>query len=134
MNRLILTGHIASIKDTTQTAKGTDVCYFTLGVKKGYTRGEDNKDQAIFVQVNTFGKLAQACRSYLEKGQAVSVEGKLDIYSYTDKDGNKRWNTACVADCVEFGQRSSHSIGEYNNTVAQAAPAPANNYDEEIPF
>ena len=133
MNRLILTGHIASIKDTTQTAKGTDVCYFTLGVKKGYTRGDDNKDQAIFVQVNTFGKLAQACRSYLEKGQAVSVEGKLDIYSYTDKDGNKRWNTVCIADCVEFGHKSNRSTGEYNNSNAQVV-TPANNFDEEIPF
>lgn len=132
MNRLIMTGHIASIKDTTQTAKGTEVCYFTLGVKKGYARGEDNKDQAIFVQVNTFGKLAQACRSYLEKGQAVTVEGKLDIYSYTDKDGNKRWNTACIADCVEFGQKSNRSTADNNSTPA--VPAPANNYDEEIPF
>lgn len=134
MNRLILTGRIASIKDTTQTSKGTDVCYFTLGVKKGYARGEDNKDQAIFVQVNTFGKLAQACHSYLEKGQAVSVEGKLDIYSYTDKDGNKRYNASCIADCVEFGQKSSHSSGEHNNNGAQAEPASADIYDEEIPF
>lgn len=134
MNRLILSGHIASIKETTQTAKGTDACYFTLGVKKNYSRGEDNKDQAIFVQVATYGKLAQACRSYLEKGQAVNVEGRLDLYQYTDKDGNKRWNTSCIADCVEFGHRSNRSNENSDNNNNRATPAPTTNYDDEIPF
>ncbi|MEO6948573.1 MAG: single-stranded DNA-binding protein, partial [Ginsengibacter sp.] len=40
-----------------------------------------------------WGKVAEIVEKYLNKGSEVAIEGKLMNNNYTDKDGNKRYNT-----------------------------------------
>lgn len=47
--------------------------------------------------VSAWGKLADLAQKTLDKGSKVSVEGKLQTRSYTDKEGNKRYFTEIVA-------------------------------------
>lgn len=47
--------------------------------------------------ISAWGKLADLAQKTLDKGSKVSVEGKLQTRSYTDKDGNKRYFTEIVA-------------------------------------
>jgi single-strand DNA-binding protein len=47
--------------------------------------------------VSAWGKLADLAQKTLDKGNKVSIEGKLQNRSYTDKEGNKRYTTEIVA-------------------------------------
>jgi len=47
--------------------------------------------------ISAWGKLADLAQKALDKGSKVSIEGKLNNRSYTDKDGNKRYYTDIVA-------------------------------------
>jgi len=47
--------------------------------------------------VSAWGKLADMAEKTLDKGSKISVEGKLQTRSYTDKEGNKRYFTEIVA-------------------------------------
>jgi single-strand DNA-binding protein len=47
-----------------------------------------------------FGKLAEICAEYLNKGKQVYVEGRLRSRSWEDKEGNKKWTTEVVASNV----------------------------------
>jgi single-strand DNA-binding protein len=48
-------------------------------------------------RIVAFGKLAERCGEYLNKGKQVYIEGRLRTRSWEDKDGNRKWTTEIVA-------------------------------------
>lgn len=44
-------------------------------------------------QLVVWGKLAEICGRYLQKGGEIAVDGRINYYPYTDKEGNRRLNT-----------------------------------------
>ena len=52
--------------------------------------------------VAKFGKTAELCAKYLEKGRRVIIEGRLQTSGYTDKDGNKRTSYDVIVENLEF--------------------------------
>ena len=67
-----------------------------IAVKK--KRGEG----AYFIRVATFGKTADNCFKYLNKGSKVGVTGELQTGSYKNKNGETVYTTSVMADSVEF--------------------------------
>jgi single-strand DNA-binding protein len=75
---------------------GQSVCDLRLAVN-------DQKDQpALFVDVATFGKSADACAECLSKGRQVAVTGRLVYHEWETKDGNRRSKHSVVGR-VSFG-------------------------------
>jgi single-strand DNA-binding protein len=69
-----------------------------------------------------WGKLAELCNQYLEKGRQVYLEGRLQTRSWDDKNGQKRYTTEINATTVQFiGDRSGAQAGANR----PAAPAPS---------
>ena len=80
----------------------------------------------------------------------IVVSGRLQIRSWTDKDGNKRRTAEVVADNVYFGESKRNSDGAGSYSAAPAAPnygsysapasAPASDFamldddDAQLPF
>jgi single-strand DNA-binding protein len=52
--------------------------------------------------VVAFGRLAEICGEYLNKGKQVYVEGRLQTRSWDDRDGNKRWTTEIIATTMQM--------------------------------
>ena len=66
-------------------------------------RSRDGEDRgAVFVDVVTFGGLAESCGTYLEKGRQVAVTGRLEHDEWEADDGTRRSRHKVVADEVEF--------------------------------
>ncbi len=49
-----------------------------------------------------WGKLAELCGEYLQKGRQVYIEGKLQTREWTDKENRKNYTTEIVANQVVF--------------------------------
>jgi single-strand DNA-binding protein len=49
-----------------------------------------------------WGKSAENCAQYLQKGRSVYIEGRLQTREWEDKDGNKRQTTETIAQTVQF--------------------------------
>jgi single-stranded DNA-binding protein len=47
-------------------------------------------DEAMFLDITTFGKEAEACSQRLHKGRRIGFDGRLQNRSWTDDDGTKR--------------------------------------------
>ena len=120
MNKFIGSGRLAKEPEVRYTQNGKCVCSFTLAMDDGY--GENKK--TTFLPVIVWDKIGEACGNNLVKGQAVVVEGRMQVRSYDAQDGSKRYVTECVAQYVEFGAKPRHA-GE--NT-------PPSSVEEEIPF
>lgn len=87
--------------DVKQTTNGKNVCTFTLAVNRRY-KDADGKTTADFFSVQAWGKLAEVCARYLDKGSKVFISGELRNRSYEAKDGSKRTVTEIIANEVEF--------------------------------
>ena len=81
LNTITIIGRMTKDPITNYTNAKMPVCSFTIAC------GRENSDQVDYVDIVTFGKQAEACQKYTQKGSMVCVQGSLRIDSYTTKDG-----------------------------------------------
>lgn len=112
MNNTMIIGRLTRDPEAVQTNGGTAVARFTVAVdRNGKDAGTD------FIPATAFGKTAEYMIAYLKTGALVSVEGRIQVQPYTDKNGNKRTDIRVIAHRVQ-----SMRTGGNGETVA-AAPA-----------
>lgn len=99
MNNIILIGRLTKDPELRYTQAGKAVCSFTLAVDRPYS-GE--KKEADFINIVVWGKVGENCAEYLSKGRKAAVEGRLQVRSYEDNSGKRKYVTEVVADKVEF--------------------------------
>lgn len=99
MNNIILIGRLTKDPDLRYTQAGKAVCSFTLAVDRPYS---GDKKEADFINIVVWNKVGENCAQYLSKGRKVAVQGRLQIRSYEDNNGQRRYVTEVVAGSVEF--------------------------------
>ena len=110
--RLSLTGRLTADPELRSTHSGASVGQLRLAVPR--RRGRDGEDRgAVFVDVVTFGRLAESCGEYLAQGRQVAVSGRLELDEWEAEDGTRRQRHKVVAEEVEFlGGRRQGDDGE----------------------
>lgn len=109
MNNVILIGRLTRDPELKYLANtGTPVATFSLAVDKQLSKekrqelAEKGEPTADFINIVVFGKSAENCAMYLQKGRLAAVNGRLQSRYYEDKEGNKRYVTEVVANQVKF--------------------------------
>lgn len=97
MNKVILIGNLTKDPELRYTPNGVAVATFTVAVQK-----PQNRDEADFINIVAWQKLADLCASYLRKGRQTAIEGRLQTRSYDNKEGKRVWVTEVVAENVQF--------------------------------
>ena len=148
MNKVILIGRLTRDPEVRTTTTGKSVASFTLAVDRRFVRRDNSEGQqtADFIPIVAWSKLAEICGNNLSKGRRISVEGRIQVRTYDDQNGNKRYVTEVVADDVEFLDSKSSVGGEgpfqqggYAKMPPQKSDGGASSFgpalpDEEIPF
>lgn len=126
MNKAIIIGNLTRDPET-RVAGEHKVCTFTVAVQRRFKR-----DEADFISVVTWRKLAENCEKYLCKGLKVAVAGEIRTRSYDAQDGTKRYVTEIQADEVQFLERKSEAC----NAPDMDKPLPdfSQMDDQELPF
>lgn len=102
MNKIILIGRMTKdpeIKHLEEVDKY--ICNFTVAVNRRIKNSNGTFD-ADFIPVTVWGKTAENTAKYMKKGSLVSVVGRLQIRSYNNKDGIKKYVTEVVGEEVQF--------------------------------
>ena len=99
MNNIILIGRLTKDPELRYTQAGKAVCSFTLAVDRPYS-GENK--EADFINIVVWNKVGENCAQYLKKGRKAAVQGRLQVRSYEDDNGKKKYITEVVANSVEF--------------------------------
>ena len=143
MNKVILHGRLARDIELRTTTSGKTVAQVSIAVNR---RGKDAG--ADFIPLVIWGQTAETMNRYLGKGKEVLVEGRMQVRSYDDKNGNKRYVTEVVVETFDFCGSSNNNS---NNSNSAPPPDDADNQpngsypppgafggrlvdDEEIPF
>lgn len=112
MNKVILHGRLARDIELKTTTSGKSVAQVSIAVNR---RGKDAG--ADFIPLVIWGQMAETMNRYLGKGREVLVEGRMQVRSYDDKNGNKRYVTEVVVESFDF-------CGSSNNSGRDSAPPP----------
>jgi single-strand DNA-binding protein len=105
-NKIIMIGNLTRDPELRNTPQGTPVCGFGIAVNKKYKQGEEMKEEVTFINVIVFGKQAESCGQYLNKGSQILVEGSLRESRWETDDGKKRSKHEIIAQSVRFMSKS----------------------------
>ncbi len=121
----MLMGNLTADPELRYTPQGTATANFRLAVNRAYRdAGGELKEDTQFFNIVSWGKTAELCTQYLNKGRGVLLEGRLNIRDY-EREGERRWVTEVVANRVVF-------LGGPGDTESPAA-APEGTADD-VPF
>jgi len=116
-NKIILIGNLTRDPEVRYTPQGTSVCNFRIAVNRRYKQGEELKKEVTFIDVVVFGKQADTCGQYLNKGSSVLVEGRLQERRWETEEGQKRSKYEVVAQTVRFLSKKTDVAAEGEDTV-----------------
>jgi single-strand DNA-binding protein len=124
VNQVILMGNLTRDPELRQTPNGQNVCGFGLALNRAYrTQSGDWQEATDFIDIVTWGPLAERVSQYLAKGRRVLVQGRLQSRSW-EQDGQKRSKVEVVANDVTFLDSRGVSVDQEQEAAAVLDKAP----------
>ena len=153
LNHITLMGRLTRDPELRRTGSGVAVASFSIAVDRDFGGRDGGEKKTDFIDCVAWRQTGEFISKYFTKGRMIVVSGRLQIRSWTDKEGGKRRTAEVVADNVYFGEskRSTDGGAAYGNSYsAPAAPsyggysapaaAPASDFamleddDAQLPF
>ena len=125
LNCIVIMGRIVRDPELRRTNSGTAVASFTIAVDRDFGGRDGGEKETDFIDCVAWRQTGEFVSKYFTKGRMAVVSGRLQIRTWTDKDGNKRRSAEVVAENVYFGdsKRDDHAGSAYGGYSA-----PAQNY------
>ena len=141
LNHITIMGRLTRDPELRRTGSGTAVASFSLAVDRDY-KPEGGERECDFIDCVAWRGTGEFVSKYFSKGSMAVVSGRLQVRSWTDKDGNKRRSAEVVADNVYFGgyrAGTDRNVGSTDGYGGYQAAAPASDYaeltdDGQLPF
>ncbi|MBN2640802.1 MAG: single-stranded DNA-binding protein [Victivallales bacterium] len=113
LNKVLLIGNLTREPELRYTPGGAAVCEFGLAMNRKFSANGQDREETCFVDIVVWGKQAESCNRYLEKGAPAFIEGRLSYEQWQDRDTNaKRSRLRVVAERVQFlGSRGGSDKG-----------------------
>ncbi len=123
-NKVILIGNLTRDPEIRYTPGGTAVANFRMAVNRKYKQGDEFREEVCYIDIVVFGKQAESCGQYLNKGSGVIVEGRLQEKRWESEEGQKRSKHEVVAQTVRFlPKRQDATGGAERTTTGASAPS-----------
>lgn len=129
MNLAIITGRTTRAFETYTSKSGTTIAKSTVAVDSGF----GDKKRTDFINITTFGKTAEFCADYVEKGDLVEVNGHIVTGSYKKSDGTTVFTTDVNVDAIKklAGKKQESKAEE---PYASMPETPFEQIESDIPF
>lgn len=130
MNKVILMGRLTRDPEVRYSAgeNALAIARYTLAVDRRFRR--DGEATADFINCVSFGRTAEFAEKYYHKGIRITVCGRIQTGSYTNRDGQKVYTTEVVVEEQEFAESKAASQGY---AAANAIPQPMSAADMPTP-
>lgn len=116
LNRVMIIGRLGKPVEVKYGQSGNAIASMTVATDESYTDKQGQRQSVTeWHRVVVYGKTAENCGQYLDKGSLVFVEGRLRTRKWTDRNGQERFTTEILADRIQFLDR--------RQDTQQAAPA-----------
>ncbi len=113
LNSVLIEGNLTHDPNLTTLPSGKNVCRFSIATNYYYRNKEKELiSDVTYVNIDTWGGLAESCDKYLKKGRGVRVVGRLRQERWNDDEGRPREKYIIVAEHVEFQSKPSRQEEE----------------------
>ena len=104
LNKVFLAGNLTRDPELRYTPGGTAVAQFGLAVNRRFRNREGQmQEEATFVDIEVWGRQAEAASEYIAKGSPVLIEGRLKLDTWESKQtGERRSKLRVVGERVQF--------------------------------
>lgn len=145
-NKVILMGNLTRDPELKYLPSGTAVANFGLAMNETYTDRQtgEKREEACFVEVETWGRQAEIVNEYFQKGRPILLEGSLKFDSWEADDGTKRSRLKVRAFRFQFvgGPQEGDGAGAYDQASPGSMPSSPefsgeqgpSTTDDDIPF
>ena len=111
LNHITIMGRLVRDPELRRTGSGVAVASFTVAVDRDFGGRDGGEKETDFIDCVAWRQTGEFVSKYFTKGRMIVVSGRLQIRSWTDKDGNKRRTAEVVADNCYFGDSKRDSEG-----------------------
>ena len=135
LSHITIMGRLTRDPELRRTGSGIAVASFTVAVDRDFGGRDGGEKETDFIDCVAWRQTGEFVSKYFTKGSMIVVSGRLQIRSWTDKEGNKRRTAEVVADNCYFGdsKRDADSGSSYGGNTyggnnygnAYSAPAPS---------
>ena len=145
MNRVILMGRLTRDPDVRYSTGENPlaIARYTLAVDRRFHK--DGEATADFISCVVFGRAAEFAEKYFRQGLKITISGRIQTGSYTNRERQKVYTTEVVVEEQEFAESKSGDNGAaYYPPKQTPPPASADSADgvmnipdgieEELPF
>ena len=108
-NKVIMMGNLTRDPEVRYTPNGIAVANFAIAVNRKYKQGDETREEVSYIDIVVFGKQAESCGQYINKGDSVLIDGRLQQRRWETEDGQKRNKVEVVAQSVNFMPKRSWS-------------------------
>jgi single-strand DNA-binding protein len=113
LNHITIMGRLTRDPELRRTGTGTAVASFTVAVDRDFGGRDGGEKETDFIDCVAWRQTGEFVSKYFTKGRMIVVSGRLQIRSWTDKDGNKRRTAEVVADNCYFGDSKREGDNAY---------------------
>lgn len=103
LNKIVIMGRLGKDVELRRTNTGTAVASFTLAVDRDFKDKATGSRETDWIDCVAWRNTAEFASRYFSKGRVAIVEGRLQMRTWTDKDGNKRRSAEVQVDNMYFG-------------------------------
>ena len=129
MNKVILMGRLTKDPEVrySQSAEPVAVARYALAVNRRFKR--QGEQEADFINCVALGKSGEFAEKYFKKGQMVGIVGRIQVRSWEDNEGKKRYATEVVVEEQYFAESKASAESKQSGQAAAGskqadAPAP----------
>ena len=101
MNNFWGVGRLVAQPEIKESENGKKYMNFTVAVQRSY-KNADGVYETDFLDVVSFGPVAESTAEYCQKGDMVGIKGRVETSVYENEAGEKRKNVQIVADRITF--------------------------------
>ena len=123
MNKVVLVGRLTAKPELRYTPANVAFLRFTVAVNRPFANKDGNRE-ADFINVVCWRNQAETIAKYFDKGNLISLEGRIQTGSYDDKDGNKRYTTDVALENFEFVESKNARAQSSSNSNYDYVPEP----------
>jgi single-strand DNA-binding protein len=107
LNKVELIGRTTAQPELRNTPGGQAVATFSVATNRTWTdKNNQKQEQVEFHNVVAWGRQAEVASQFLQKGQLVYVEGRLQTRSWQDKQNMTHKTTEIICERFQLGPRA----------------------------
>ncbi len=148
VNKAILIGNLGKDPELRHTSSGQTVATFPVATNRSWTSPDGTaKEETEWHNIVAWGRLAEICQQYLQKGRKVYIEGRIQTRSWDDaKTGQKRYMTEVVANQMiildspgsgggrEFARGPARQGQPSDDDLVTDSLPDSDDFDDDLPF